>query len=243
MITHPLVSIITVTYNSEKTVKRTIASVLDQTYDNLEYIIIDGASKDDTVAVCNDALNNSGIAFTVISEPDEGIYDAMNKGIKLAKGEIVGIINSDDWYEPDAVEIIVNEILKKGSGVYYGIQRKIKDGREYYLERLHHSFLNLSMIPHSATFLTMDIYKKYGLFDLKYKFVADYDLMLRLSKLNIVFVPVNAILSNFTIGGASASYKAAIESVGLKYEHGILTKRGHLYKKIRILITDKYLRF
>ena len=243
MTINPLVSIITVTYNSEKTIMRTIESVLAQTYNNLEYIIIDGASKDNTIAVCNETLKSSNIPFNIISEPDKGIYDAMNKGINMAQGDIVGIINSDDWYESDAVEVIVKEVQKNGSGVYYGIQRKIKDGKEYYLERLHHSFLNLTMIPHSATFLTMDIYRKYGLFDLKYKFVADYDLMLRLNKIGIPFNPVNAILSNFTIGGASAGYKAAIESVGLKHEHGILTKQGYLYKKMRILLTDKYLRF
>lgn len=243
MTKNPLVSIITVTYNSEKTVKRTIESVLNQTYSNLEYIIIDGASTDSTMMICNDMLHDSKISFKIISEPDKGIYDAMNKGIKLAKGEIVGIINSDDWYEFNAVEIVVNEILKKGTGVYYGIQRKMKDGKEYFLERFHHGFLRFTMIPHSATFVTLDIYNEHGLFDLKYKFVADYDLMLRLNELDVPFFPVDAILSNFTIGGASAGYKAALESVGLKYEHGLLTKRVHLYKKMRILITDKYLRF
>lgn len=243
MTSQPLISIITVTYNSENTVKRTVESVINQTYKNIEYIIVDGASKDKTVDICEQTLNGSKFDYKIFSEPDKGIYDAMNKGIKMAKGEIIGIINSDDWYENNAVEIIVNTVLQNGSGVYYGIQRKIKDEKEYYLERLHHNFLNLTMIPHSATFLTSDIYAKYGSFNLSYKFVADYDLMLRLSNLKVPFYPVNAILSNFTIGGVSAGYKAAIESVTLKHYHGILSKTAYLYKKARIMITDKYLRF
>jgi glycosyltransferase involved in cell wall biosynthesis len=243
MTKEPLVSIITVTFNSAATVKRTIESVKQQTYTNIEYIIIDGASKDNTVEICENNLIGSKTNFKIISEPDSGIYDAMNKGLRMATGDIVGIINSDDWYEANAVEIIVNNILKNGPGVYYGLLRKIIDNKEYFIERLHHDFLNLTMIPHASTFLTADIYKKYGLFDLKYKFVADYDLIIRLKKADVPFYTIDTILSNFTVGGASASYKASLESIRLRYDNGFLSKRSYLLKKIKILIVNKYLKF
>lgn len=101
------VSIITACYNSEKTIERTLKSVLAQTYSNYEYIIIDGMSTDDTLKIIDAYRNAFGSKLKVVSERDSGIYNAMNKGIKMASGELVGIINSDDWYEPDALQTIV----------------------------------------------------------------------------------------------------------------------------------------
>ena len=106
-----LVSIITVSFNGEDTIARTIESVLGQTYQNIEYILIDGASTDRTVEIAESfrpRFEEKNMPFTVISEPDKGMYDALNKGTRAAHGELVGQINSDDWYEPDAVETMVN---------------------------------------------------------------------------------------------------------------------------------------
>ena len=100
------VTIITVCYNSEKTIRKTMESVLEQTYTNIEYIVIDGQSLDTTMQIVKEIAPLFGEWIKIISEPDKGIYDAMNKGIKLAKGELIGIINSDDFYEKDAVEKI-----------------------------------------------------------------------------------------------------------------------------------------
>ena len=97
----PLISIITVSYNAVKTIEDTITSVLNQTYSNIEYIIIDGASTDGTLEVIKKYQDDISI---IVSEPDKGIYDAMNKGIERANGELIGIINADDWYEANAVE-------------------------------------------------------------------------------------------------------------------------------------------
>ena len=113
----PLVSIITVAFNSEKTICHTIESVLTQTYDNIEYWIIDGDSRDRTVEIAESSrvqMENKGIHYYILSEPDGGIYDAMNKGIRKATGEIIGIINSDDWYEPEAVETAVDTFHMTG---------------------------------------------------------------------------------------------------------------------------------
>ena len=115
---NPLVSIITVTYNAEKYLEQTIKSVISQSYKNIEYIIIDGMSSDGTVDIIK--RYQKYIAH-FSSEPDKGIYDAMNKGIKKANGELIGIINSSDFYEPDAVETVVSAYLQnKGAGIFHG---------------------------------------------------------------------------------------------------------------------------
>ena len=98
-----LVTVITPCFNSEKTIRKTIESVLNQTYHNIEYLIIDGASTDKTVEIAKSYEQAFGGRMKIYSEPDKGIYDAMNKGIRLAGGELVGIVNSDDYYETDAV--------------------------------------------------------------------------------------------------------------------------------------------
>ena len=100
---HPLISIITVVYNGEKTIEQTITSVSEQTYKNIEYIIVDGKSTDGTMQIVS---KYKGKIAKIICEKDKGIYDAMNKGISLAKGDIIGLLNADDFYEPDAIENI-----------------------------------------------------------------------------------------------------------------------------------------
>src|SRR5574344_2512884 len=107
----PLITIITVCYNSEKTIERTIKSVVNQTYKNIEYIFIDGASSDKTLDIIKKYMKEYSF-IKLISEKDNGIYDAMNKGISLSTGSIIGMINSDDYYELDAVESIVNNITE-----------------------------------------------------------------------------------------------------------------------------------
>ena len=124
----------------------------------------------------------------VISEKDRGIYDAMNKGLNISNGEIIGIINSDDWYEPRCFEYISNEYSKLGTGAYYGIQRKMKDNVEYSLDRHSHHFLNEGMIPHPTVFITKDIYRKIGNFDVNKKFVADYAMMVKIKNTGFKFI-------------------------------------------------------
>ena len=109
-------TIITPCFNSEKTIEKTLQSVLNQTYQNFEYIIIDGGSTDDTLSIIESYKEKFAEKLTVVSEKDNGIYDAMNKGIQLAKGELVGIVNSDDFYETDALENIVNEYQNEKYG-------------------------------------------------------------------------------------------------------------------------------
>ena len=218
----PLVSIITVCWNSEKYIRDTLESVLNQTYKNIQYIIIDGKSTDKTLSIIDEYKEQFGDRLTLVSEKDSGIYNAMNKGLALVKGELVGIINSDDYYELDAVEKMVEQYELHGSGVYYGYERTLKDETEYCIVRKNPHFLNETMIAHEATFITNDIYKKIGNFNESYRIVADYDLMLRIKKAEINFFPVNAIISNFRLGGTSDSLKTNLERRKLLYNEKLI---------------------
>ena len=132
------VTIITICFNSEAVIKKTIESVLNQTYTDIEYIIIDGASKDKTVEIAEsykDAFADKGIDFKIFSEPDKGIYDAMNKGIAKATGELVGLINSGDFYEPQMIETAVKAYEEKPYDIFYGDINLIKDNGQIIVKK------------------------------------------------------------------------------------------------------------
>ena len=115
------VSVLTPCYNSESTIEQTLISIENQTYKNIEYIIIDGGSVDRTLALIEEHRNRLPQRITIVSEKDHGIYDAMNKGICLAKGQLIGIVNSDDWYEKDTIEQAVRHYQNHSYEVVYGI--------------------------------------------------------------------------------------------------------------------------
>ena len=230
-----LVSIITVCWNSEKYIRDTIESVLNQTYKNIQYIIIDGKSTDKTLSIIDEYKERFGDRLTLVSEKDSGIYNAMNKGLALVKGELVGIINSDDYYELNAVEKMVEQYKLHGSGVYYGFERSLKDEKEYCIVRKNPDFLKETMIAHEATFISTDIYKKIGNFDENYRIVADYDLMLRIKEAEVIFFPVNAIISNFRFGGASSSRTVWLEMFKLKHKWKIVSTPVYLCYSFAII--------
>ncbi len=226
------VSIITVCYNSEKTIERTIKSVLEQTYKSIEYIIIDGASTDRTSNIIHQYEEAFGDRLILVCEPDNGIYDAMNKGIKKASGEVIGIINSDDWYEPDAVEQVVDEYLnqdQKDFMVIYGRTGMIKDGELFKISKSSHDDLEEKMISHPSCFITKKTYDTFGIYDVSYPSVADYDLMLRYKRTGKVnFIPIDAHIANFTLGGMSSTNKAYIDLLRLKMNYKKISRfRGN----------------
>lgn len=200
----PLISIITVSYNASKTIEDTIKSVINQTYDNIEYIIIDGGSTDGTVDIIKKYSNN--ITYWT-SEPDNGIYDAMNKGIAFANGELIGIINSDDWYENGIIEHIVEYYLKsKTPKIFYGdlikhysvcVSKTIKPHRPL------NQFWMGTIIGHPTVFVSSIFYQKYGLFNPQYKISADYDLLVRMYKRNVDFEYIPHVISHMRVGGES----------------------------------------
>lgn len=234
------VSIVTVSYNSVATIEQTIRSVLNQTYKNIEYILIDGNSTDGTKDVI---LKYKDSIATFISEPDEGIYDAMNKGIRQATGDIVGIINSDDWYETDAVEKVVYNFEKNNAELIYGTMWNISEnGMRTLSKPVFQNQLWWEMIPHPTVFMKRYIYEKYGGFNIKYKIVADYDLIIRLYIDGIKFMYINEIIANFRLGGISTRNKLAcaeeVRQVSLCYASQYYG-RDDIVSKINQVYNDK----
>lgn len=236
-----LVSIVTPCFNSEKTIKRTIESVLNQTYDNIEYIIIDGGSTDNTLNIIKEYNNNLNGKIRVISEKDNGIYDAMNKGISLCNGELIGIINSDDWYENDAIEKICSNFNGEKYNVLYGMVKVWENNiiRNIYFRS--HQFIEKRMIAHPTCFVTKNIYEDFGMFNLEYKSSADYELILRFSlNKEIKFTPVYDIIANFTAGGMSGGQTGVRETAKIKWKHKLIGKtrlyyiyfKSYLYEKL-----------
>ena len=242
----PLVSIITACFNSAGTIARTLDSVLAQTYPNIEVIVIDGGSTDGTVSIIESYGKKFNGRLTWVSEKDNGMYDAMNKGIERSTGELIGILNSDDWYESDAVETMVKAYSVEQSSVLYGILRYVDAERETMLYRMHHDSLKEGMITHPTCFVPRSLYKKYGMFDLKYRLSSDYDLMLRFQSNGVTFVPVDRIIANFSAGGLSTvNTDGLIEGFRIRHSYGIISdgrmKWGILklqikamFKKLRI---------
>lgn len=207
-------SIITITFNSEKTIERTLNSVLSQCYTDYEYIIVDGASKDSTVDIIRkyEPLFEGRMKWK--SEPDTGIYNAMNKGILRSTGEIIGIVNSDDWLEPNALEIVNRAVLgNRGiNAIYTGnIKFHYADGNNITMcsnkERLDKYAKKYMMgIYHPATFVSADIYKAIGLFDTNLKIYGDSEFINRCYYSNVNFIFINDVLSNMSDGGVSNVY-------------------------------------
>lgn len=226
-----LVTVITPCFNSEKTIRRTMESVLNQTYKNIEYLIIDGASTDKTLEIVKSFEPAFAGRMRIVSEKDEGIYYAMNKGIKLAKGELIGIVNSDDYYESTAVDVMVNNRSRSKYQVLYGYERILRDGQEAGICIYHHTNLDYQMITHPTCFVTKKLYEDLGVFDTSYKYSADYEFMLRLYHGGKTeFTPVYEIISNYALGGASGTGAAYMETQKLKYKYGMISK-----KKYRLL--------
>lgn len=199
------ISIITPCLNSEKTIEQTINSVLNQRYTDFEYIIVDGNSSDHTVDIIKEYIPLFGGRMRYISEKDDGIYDAMNKGIKLARGNVIGIINSDDWYEKDALEKVVKFFSHNDTDVIYGKMNILTENaqlEEYPVGDLSALWYKM-VIPHPTVFVRTEIYKRYGVFNTQYNLSADYELMLRFYNENVKFLFIDSVLANFRSGGES----------------------------------------
>lgn len=217
-------SVITVTYNSTKTVEQTINSVLNQSYSNFEYIIVDGASTDGTVDIIK-RYAESDPRISYISEPDDGMYDAMNKGIKMAEGNVVALLNSDDYYEPDALKHISEHIPDTQKYVVYGMVRLLKNDKETMVALYNHNSLPERMIMHPGCFVSKSVYDKYR-YDTIYKSSADYDLFMRLYQdKKIEFIPVYEVIANFRLGGMSSSLIGCLETNDIKYKYGYINKK------------------
>ncbi len=203
------VSIITATYNSSETIVDTLKSLEQQSYPDIEYIIIDGASKDSTLDVVRD---NCSRVSKIISEPDKGIYDALNKGIQAATGDVIGFLHSDDLFAyPDAVADIVATLEKNQSQAAYADLAYVSKEDTDKMVRLWNSgayqrnkMLNGWMPPHPTFYMKRELYQSLGQFDLGFKIAADYDSLLRylwLNEVSMSYLP--KVLIKMRVGGAS----------------------------------------
>jgi glycosyltransferase len=203
------VSLITVTYNSQATIADAIRSVASQTYSNIEHVIIDGSSTDDTIEIIRNTPNRIS---KIISEPDKGIYDALNKGILNSSGDIIGLLHSDDLLASDIIiEEICKKFIKTSADIVYGdliyVNNINKDiiVRYWRSRPFDSSLLNKGWMPaHPTMFVRREVYLKYGQFDLQYKISSDYDLILRLMQirnLKIEYLPI--VITKMRMGGVS----------------------------------------
>ncbi len=202
------VSIITATYNSEQTLADTIKSVSSQDYKNIELIIVDGDSKDETL----DIVKNNPHVSKWVSEPDKGIYDALNKGISMATGDIIGFAHSDDIFESNSVVSKVIETIKNAQvdGVYGDLHYVDKKQANKIIRKWKSCDFTPSLLkkgwmpPHPTLFLKKEVYDTYGLFDLQYRIAADFDFIVRIfkdEKLKFSYIP--EVLVKMRIGGES----------------------------------------
>lgn len=224
------ITIITITYNSERTVRDTFESVRKQHYPNLEYLIIDGGSTDGTLKI---AEEYSDIITSIVSEPDKGISDAMNKGIRRATGDLIGIIHSDDMLAENALERLAEE-WDAAHDIYYGnCVMCTVDGKPIHILRAETDLSGFQYgitIVHPSTFVTKIAYEKYGLFDITLKCAMDYDLLARFYFGGARFRYIDAVLSIYRVGGTNMKLrKKTIDEVrDISICHGANPLKAHM---------------
>lgn len=213
----PLISVVTVVYNGAETLEQTVLSVLGQTYGNIEYVIIDGGSTDGTLDIIRKYEDK--IDFWQ-SEPDGGIYDAMNKGIALATGEYIALLNADDWYEPGTCALVAGEIEKSRADVYYGVLRCVDGaGQTLKVEGNTTILLSREMIAHPTCFISRDVYER-NRYDTSFRSAADFDLICSLVRQGARFVFIPEIMANFRIGGMSSNPRNFFETTKIRRKYG-----------------------
>ena len=237
----PLISIVTVVLNSKNSLEKTIKSVISQTYDNIEYIIIDGGSTDGTIEIIKKYEN--AIDYW-ISEKDEGIYDAMNKGIKVSSGRYIGIINSGDWYQLGAVRKVVDVVLSSSAvDIVFGDMFIVdeKTGSKRFLKG-NIDLLHRDMsINHPTCFVKRDIYGDRG-FNTKYLIAADYEFILRQKFGGKKFYYINSVLANMKRGGVSSYNPLTSKERFIIHEH-FYSKSHAICLRLSVLLKDSMRNF
>lgn len=208
------ISIITATFNSAKTVRDTFESVLSQKYQDIEYIVVDGKSKDNTLDIIKEYEAKFGGRMKYLSEPDKGIYDAMNKGIRMATGDVVGILNSDDFYTSDDVlEVIAETFNNNDVDAVYGDIHFVKDEdltkcvRYYSSKIFRRAYMRMGFMPaHPSFYARKEVYDKFGLYKTDYKITADFEFLLRsifVGKIRTKYIDKDMV--TMRTGGASTA--------------------------------------
>ena len=208
-----LFSVITVCYNCEGTIRRTIESVLAQTYPYIEYLIIDGASADATAAIAGEyraAFEAKGICYKIQSEQEKGIYYAMNKGIWLASGEVAGFLNAGDWYEKNAVAVAAEKYRKTHYDYFYAALNLVRMDRGIIVKYPKRDLFPTSRHwNHPTSFARKELYKELGAFKCE-GIHDDFEFFLRVRKAGKKIVITNKVIANFVTGGASNQKSAKL---------------------------------
>ena len=233
----PLVSIITAVLNGEKHIEQTISSVLNQSYKNIEYIIIDGGSNDNTINIIKKYEKQID---HWISEADEGLYHAINKGIKLAKGNIIGILHSNDFYFEKSVQYIVDANLSSAEEIIFHGDIEQTNEKENSkpkrmipdLSQMHYK----QSIFHPTCFVKKSVYEKYGTYDTQFKIASDYDFLLRCMKQGVKFQYIPKAITSYRSGGMSTSYKCDFECYRIQKKYQIPNPYKYLYRGIKCYI-------
>ena len=224
------ISIITATYNSGATLRDTMESVLAQDYDDYEHLIIDGCSKDNTIDIIRELEPRYRGRLKWISEPDHGIYDAMNKGILMASGDVVGLLNSDDFYSSSDILSTIDREIRQFDAVYGDIhyvdpEDTVTPVRFYSSAPFRRWKMRLGFMPaHPSFYCRRTVYTRYGLFDTDFKVAADFEQLLRLIYINRIFTKyIDKDFVTMRTGGASSS--------GFKSHKRILRDHLKAYRK------------
>lgn len=235
------ISIITVTYNSEGTLRDTLESVLHQSYKDIEYLIVDGASQDETLDIVKDCESKFSGRLHYISETDRGIYDAMNKGIGMATGDVVGILNSDDFFTSDDVLSRVADAFGADESLdaVYGDIHFVKEGnlgkctRYFSSQYFRPWLLRFGFMPaHPSFYCKKSVFDKYGLYDLQYRTSSDFEMMVRLLwKYRIKTKYLNKDFVTMRAGGESTAGLSSKKKVNNDISrslkaHGIYTNQA-----------------
>ena len=242
------ISLITITYNSAKTLEDTLKSVVEQTYSDVEYIIVDGASKDKTVSIIEEYEPLFKGRIKWISEPDKGLYDAMSKGIQMATGDVVGILNSDDFFTSRDVLQKVAEAFEQDSqldavygDVHFVHPNNLNKCVRYYSSKVFkRDLMRMGFMPaHPSFYIRRECFEKYGLYKTDYKVAADFEFLLRViykAKIKTKYLPIDMV--TMRTGGASTS---GIEShKRIMKEHLRAFRENGLYTN-RLLLSLRYI--
>ena len=243
--TKPLFSIITPVLNGGKHLERTINSVINQSFQDFEYLIIDGCSTDDTLEIIKKYEYELDLW---LSEPDEGIYDAMNKGIDLAEGKVIGIINSDDWYEKEALQIVSNFFQGNNfDKILHGSLNYIYKSKIFHKAHSPKNLLSLNklmIINHPSTFIPKIIYEKHGKYSNEFVVCGDWEIMLRFYNKKIDFINFDEVIANFSYGGKGTKFNINVarerHQIRKKYKGYNFYDTKYLYDLIKLWIFKNY---
>ena len=229
----PFFSIITVTRNAQATIENCINSIINQDFQDFEYIVIDGLSSDLTPEILSKYSSQIDL---LLSESDNGLYFAMNKGLNLARGKVIGIISSDDILLPEALSKVA-QVFKDNprAEVVYGAAELGASGNSSVI--FSHQELNSRMILHPSTFVASSAYGSAGNFNTKYRIAADYDLMFRFNKAGVIFQAYEGSLTRIAPGGASSKYrfKSILETYQIQKEYVSKPFLSHELKLLRVI--------